>query len=99
MRCRLTLLLSGLALVSTAAPAYAARVIVRVAPPIPRVDVAPLRPAAGVVWRPGYWSWNGGRYVWMPGAYVTPPRPLAAWVAGHWVAERQGWVWVDGYWR
>ena len=100
MRCRLTLLLSGLALVATAAPpVYAARVIVRVAPPIPRADVVPIRPVAGYVWRPGYWSWNGARYVWLPGVYVAPPRPRAAWVPGRWVAERRGWVWVDGHWR
>lgn len=99
-RSKLTVLMAATALASVAAPAYAARVVVRVAPPLPLVEAVPVVPvAASGVWRFGYWSWSGGRYVWIPGVYVTPPRPGAAWVPGRWVAGRRGWVWVGGYWR
>ena len=100
MRSKLTVLMAATTLVSVTTPAYAARVVVGVAPPAPLVEVVPVRPVVGYqVWRPGYWSWTGARYVWVPGVYVTPPRPRAAWVPGRWVAGRRGWVWVGGHWR
>lgn len=65
-------------------------VVVRVAPPGPRVEVVPA-PKAGHVWAPGYWAWRDGRHVW---------------VGGHWVRERHGmhyhpsrWVERDGHWH
>lgn len=100
MQCRSTVSLCVVALAATALPAYAARVVVGMAPPIPLVEAVPAAPVAGYsIWRPGYWSWTGARYVWIPGVYVTPPRPRAAWVPGHWVPGRRGWAWIDGRWR
>lgn len=100
MRNKLTVLMAAAALVSVAAPVYAARVVVRVAPARPLVAAVPVPPAAAYrVWQPGYWSWSGARYIWIPGVYVTPPHPHAVWVPGGWVAAERGWVWVGGHWR
>ena len=79
----------ALACLAASLPA-AADVVVRIAPPGPRVEVVPA-PRAGYVWAPGYWSWRDGRHVW---------------VGGHWVKERHGmhwhpsrWVERDGRWH
>ncbi|MEJ0008648.1 MAG: YXWGXW repeat-containing protein [Steroidobacteraceae bacterium] len=53
-----------------------------VAPPAPRVIVAPP-PRAGFVWAPGYWRWNGHSHVWRD---------------GYWVRERRGYHWVPDNW-
>ena len=53
-----------------------------VAPPAPRVIVAPP-PRPGFVWAPGYWRWNGHRHVWRD---------------GYWVRERRGYHWVPDGW-
>jgi len=100
MRCRATVLISAVALLSVGAPVYAARVVVRVAPPPLIVEPIPAPPVHGFyMWRPGYWSWNGARYDWIPGVYVAAPGPGAVWMPGHWVAGGRGWVWVGGRWR
>jgi hypothetical protein len=100
MRCTVTVSMSAAALLSVAAPAHAARVVVRIAPPPVMVEPIPVPPIHGdYLWRPGYWSWTGAHYAWVPGVYVTAPRTRAAWIPGHWVAAREGWVWVSGRWR
>lgn len=100
MRCRSVTAMSVVALLSFAAPVYAARVVVRVAPPPLIVEPIPAPPVHGYyVWRAGYWDWTGARYVWVPGAYLAAPYTRATWVPGHWVAGRGGWVWVGGRWR
>ena len=53
-----------------------------IAPPAPRVIVAPP-PRAGFVWAPGYWRWNGRAHVWHD---------------GYWVRERRGYHWVPDAW-
>jgi WXXGXW repeat (2 copies) len=95
--CVLSLTAGALFLAS--AQGEAAGVVIGVAPPPPAVEVVPAPPAAGYIWRPGYWGWNGAQYVWVPGAYVVAPYPAAVWVPGHWVARGGGWIWVEGYWR
>ncbi len=99
MRCKSTVLLSAMALVSSAAPAFAATVAVGVVPPVAMAQPVPAPSVAGYVWRPGYWSWDGARYVWIPGIYLAPPMPRATWVPGHWIASRGRWAWVGGHWR
>jgi len=100
MRCKVMVSMSAGALLSVVAPAHAARVVVRVAPPPLIVEPVPAPPRRGYyMWRPGYWSWTGARYVWIPGLYVAAPRVGAVWVPGHWVASGRGWVWVGGRWR
>jgi hypothetical protein len=74
-------------------------VVIGVPPPPPKVEVVPVAPVVGYMWRPGYWRWAEGRYVWIPGAYVVPPRPSAVWIPGHWTPGGGGWVWVAGFWR
>jgi hypothetical protein len=69
-------------------------------PPAP-YEVAPPPPPASrayMVWRPGFWRWNGRAYAWVPGRYVRAPHPGAAWIPGHWVARRHRWVWAPGHW-
>jgi len=81
------------------AGAFAADVIVRVAPPRPLVEHRVPAPGRGYVWTPGYHRYDGGRYVWAPGAWVMPPRGRAHWVPAHWTRHRGGWVLVEGHWR
>jgi len=55
---------------------------IQIAPPAPRVLVAPP-PRPGWVWAPGFWRWDGYRHVW---------------VDGHWMHERRGFHWVPEAW-
>jgi hypothetical protein len=73
------------------------RFAVRIAPPAPVVETAPAPPAAGYIWRAGYWNWNGIRSIWIPGGYLAAPRPGLG--AGRWAVRPGGWIWVGGYWR
>ena len=82
------------------APAWAARIYVRVAPPPPIVEVRPPAPGRTHVWIGGYHRWNGSAYVWAPGRWELPPRPHGRWVPGHWSHHHQyGHYWVEGHWR
>jgi hypothetical protein len=79
--------LMALALVAPLAvctlPATAAvDLVVKVAPPAPRVEVVPA-PRVGYVWAPGYWGWRGGHHVW---------------IAGTWQHERKGYVYTHPAW-
>jgi len=74
-------------------------VVIGVPPPPPKLEGAPVVPAIGYVWRPGYWRWEENRYVWIAGAFIVPPQPRAVWVPGHWTPVGGGWVWAAGYWR
>jgi hypothetical protein len=83
---------AALSLAAVAVPASALDVdlVVKVAPPVPRVEVVPA-PRVGFIWAPGYWDWRGNQHVW---------------VAGNWQRERAGYryaapVWVErnGEWH
>jgi hypothetical protein len=74
---------------SVTAPA-SADILVRVAPPAPRVERVP-EARRGYAWAPGYWDWKRGHHVW---------------VKGKWVRDRKGYVYNaptweehDGRWR
>jgi hypothetical protein len=74
---------------SIATPA-SADIIVRIAPPELRMEVAPP-PRHGHVWVAGYWDWRNNRHQW---------------IAGNWIRERPGylynqpnWVERDGRWH
>ena len=41
-----------------------ARVYIRIAPPVPIVEVAPPPPGPDYFWVPGFWIWDGAHYVW-----------------------------------
>ncbi len=71
---------------------------VRIAPPVARVEVVPVRPSPRHVWIRGYWGWDGYRHAWVPGHYVLARRNLVyvepRWEAagrGHWRYHRGGW--------
>lgn len=76
-----------------------AQAVVRVAPPLPVVEVRPVASGPKYVWTGGYYRWYGGRYVWTAGRWVYPPRPGVVWVPGHWAQRSGGWVWIQGHWR
>ena len=50
-------------------------------------------------WVGGFYRWNGSEYVWVPGSWEKPPHAGAVWVNGSWEHNRNGWYWVEGYWR
>ena len=97
---RMQVLAGGLLLAIGAAMApaasQAAEVIIGVAPPPVRVEVAP-RVRVGYVWSPGYWRWNGNRHIWVAGYWVHE-RPGWRWTSAHWVANGPHWHYVPGYW-
>jgi hypothetical protein len=79
------------------APAVSAVIVVRQAPPAPRVETVPAA-RRGHVWVPGHWDWRGKRYVWVKGNYVRERRGYMydqpAW------EERDGkWHRTGGNWR
>jgi WXXGXW repeat (2 copies) len=76
-----------------------ARVYVSVAPPAAVVETPGTAPAAGYVWTPGYYRWDGNNYVWTGGVWVVPPHRHAHWVAGRWVHHHHQYYFQEGYWR
>ena len=74
-------------------------VYVRVAPPVPVVEVEGTAPGPDYVWIRGYHRWEGDRYVWVPGHWERRHHAGAVWVDGHWQHDREGWFWVEGHWR
>jgi hypothetical protein len=68
---------------SVTAPASAAVVIVRQAPPEMRVETVP-QARRGYVWAPGHWQWKRNKHVW---------------VRGHWVRERRGYTYNAPTWE
>ena len=97
---RVQLMVGGLLLAIGAAtapaPSQAAELIIGMAPPAARVEVAPAV-RRGYVWSPGYWRWNGYRHVWV-GGYWVRERPGWYWRPAHWVAYGPRWHYVPGYW-
>ena len=98
-RFRTLLAAASLSLALFSPAAEAARVVVKVAPPVARVEVRAVAPSHAHVWVNGYWRWNGSAHVWVAGAWRVPPRPGVAWADGHWKKTPGGWVWIDGHWR
>ena len=76
-----------------------AQVVVRIGPPPPPREYAPVRPGPRHVWVAGYHRWDGRAYVWSPGTWVVPPPRYHAWVPGRWRNTPRGYVWIDGRWR
>ena len=73
---------------------------ITVGPPAPPVVVAPapMAPAPGYVWAPGYYAWNGYQYIWVTGRWIEP-RPGFVWVPDRWEHRGPYWHRVDGHWR
>jgi hypothetical protein len=74
-------------------------VYVRVAPPVPVVEVETAAPGPEFIWVRGYHRWDGERYLWVPGHWERRPHAGAVWVNGEWKHHRDGWFWVEGHWR
>jgi hypothetical protein len=72
-------------------------VAVNVAPPAPRVVVAPA-PRRGYTWVPGYWDYRGSRHVWVDGRWMRE-RPGYVYAAPNWVQRDNRWVLERGGWR
>lgn len=85
--------------VVVASPSDAVDVVyVQKAPPAPKAEVRPAKPAAKAVWVDGHWQWTGRKYTWVSGHWERKPGG-SAWVSGHWEKKPRGWVWVSGHWR
>jgi len=90
-------ILAATAFLGATPPAFAQVAIdIQVAPPVPRVIVAPP-PRRGFVWAPGYWRWNGRRHVWMDGHWMRE-RPGFHWVPEAWVPHGGHYRFVPGHW-
>ena len=74
-------------------------VIIRRAPPAPRIEVIAERPSPGHVWLRGHWRYAGQTYVWEPGRWVKPPRRGVVWVEPRWESRNGGYVYIEGFWR
>ena len=68
------------------------------APPAP-VEVSPPGPAPSpdVVWVPGCWYWDQGRYVQRHG-YWLPPHTGWVWVPSHYSWSPHGYIFCGGHW-
>jgi hypothetical protein len=102
-RCVRPLVLSVLIALSAALSAgYAARsnaavIEVEVAPPAPRVIVAPP-PRPGFIWAPGFWAWNGHEHVWRDGRWISE-RHGYHWVPDRWDEHHGHWRYAAGHWE
>jgi WXXGXW repeat (2 copies) len=70
-------------------------------PPAPYQESIPYPPDEPwrVVWRPGYWRYDGVQYFWVPGEYMARPTATASWSKDRWELRTYGWVFVPGYWQ
>ena len=78
-----------------AVPAVAA-IIVQVAPPAMRVEVAPP-PRQGYLWIDGHWDWRNNRHQWVGGTWMRERHGYnynpSRWEErdGRWHLDRGGW--------
>jgi hypothetical protein len=91
--------LSTLFALSLATAAFAADVVVKIAPPHAVAEHREARPSRDHVWIAGFHRWDGNRYVWEKGRWEVPPRPHAVWVAPRWDHRKDGYVFSEGHWR
>ncbi len=82
---------------SVAVPAASAVVIVREAPPAPRVERVP-NARRGYVWAPGHWEFKRNRHVWVKGAWLRDRKGYVynapTWEErdGRWQMQRGNWA-------
>lgn len=78
-----------------------AQVIVKVKPLRPKVIVVkPAKVKRGHTWVKGHWRWNkrAKSYAWVKGHHVKSRRGFV-YVPGHWRAAPRGHNWVPGHWK
>lgn len=73
-----------------------ADIVVRVAPPEPRIERVPAA-RAGYVWAPGHWEWRNNRHVWVNGHLIRERRGMH-WQPDRWVARGGSYHYVPGSW-
>jgi len=76
--------------------AAAQEIVIRIAPPAPRVERIPP-PRHGYVWVPGAWDYSGNRYVWRTGRWEAE-RHGYRYREDRWEQHNGGWVRVRGGW-
>lgn len=82
----------------SAVPAFSAVGIdIRIAPPAPRVVVAPP-PRPGFIWAPGYYRWDGHHHVWADGRWLRERRGHH-WVPDHWNERHGRYHYEPGHWE
>lgn len=74
-------------------------VVLKEAPPSPRIEEVTPKPSADYVWIPGYWAWRAGQQQWTAGHWEVPPQVGAKWVAPKWERQGDGYVFIQGYWQ
>lgn len=95
-----SLVLGGLFAVSPAA-AQERDVIVEEFIPIPpdEIEVIEEMPAGeDLLWVPGYWERDPGKWTWTKGHWAKPPHEKAHWRKGHWKWHEGKWNWHRGHW-
>src|ERR1039458_1832656 len=85
----------------SAAPAVSVAIGISVGiapPPIP-VYTQPECPGPGMMWTPGYWSYDpDDGYYWVPGTWVMAPEPGLLWTPVYWGWDEGAYRWHRGYW-
>lgn len=70
------------------------------APPQTAYEPEPASPdPMHIIWRRGYWDFDGTTFFWVPGTFMDRPSPTAAWVPDRWEQRMFGWAFVPGYWQ
>jgi hypothetical protein len=76
------------------------RVYAREGPPPRRREPIVDRPGRDYVYIRGHYvNGRNGGYEWVPGTWVRPQGRRHRYVEGRWVQERNGWYYVEGYWK
>jgi len=71
-------------------------VIISSAPPAPIYERIP-GPRRGYVWAPGYWQWRSQRHAWVPGHYIAA-RPGYVYAAPSWRQRGGRWYMEPSRW-
>jgi hypothetical protein len=74
-----------------------AEVLVRVAPPQPRMERVP-EARRGYQWAPGHWEWRHQRHVWVGGSWLRD-RPGYSYQPHAWVERDGRWAMQGGRWQ
>src|SRR5439155_17044311 len=93
------LALSAVLLFSSAG--LAQRIHITLTPPALKTEVVPDRPSEGMIWQPGYYSYDAtlGQYTWVEGKWVNPPSSNLMWVPPHYRVHEGEYHFVPGHWR